>query len=68
MAMVSEHPNYRRSKEAALDLLDEMGIVDPPVDPVQIARHMGVNVNFVTFDASKDGVSGFYDCEETQFS
>ena len=56
--------DFKLAKRAALDLLSELGICDPPVDPVIVARSLGVTVNFVTFDSQREGVSGFYDCED----
>ena len=59
-----QSPDYRLAKRAALSLIQEMGIADPPVDPILIASSLDVRVHFVTFDSEREGVSGFYDCEE----
>ncbi|HYP57343.1 MAG TPA: ImmA/IrrE family metallo-endopeptidase [Beijerinckia sp.] len=57
-------PNYARVKREALRLLDEFSITTPPVDPMKIARGVGVTVYFVKFAPEKQNVSGFFDCDE----
>jgi Zn-dependent peptidase ImmA (M78 family) len=58
-------PNYRRAQAEALRLLREAGIVEPPVNPIKIAKELvGVKVDFVTFTPEEKNVSGFYDAEE----
>jgi Zn-dependent peptidase ImmA (M78 family) len=54
-------PDYRRAEHQAIRLLNEAGIFEPPVNPVDIARGVGVRVNFVTFSGDGEGVSGLYD-------
>ncbi len=55
--------DFRRAKTAALHLLEQNGIHQPPVDPVQLADGIGVEVLFVEFEGpSNDRISGFYDC------
>jgi len=53
-------PNYRLAEREAISLLNKAGVYEPPVNPVQIARDLGVQVNFVTFSGESEGVSGFY--------
>ncbi len=57
--------DVKLAEEAALRLLAEYDVVNPPVNPVQIARRTGVEVTFVSFEGedAKD-ISGFYDYEE----
>ena len=54
-------PDYQHAEREAIRLLNESGIYEPPVNPVEIARSIGVSVNFVTFSGASDGVSGLYD-------
>lgn len=57
--------DFRRAKAAALHLLADAGLQEPPVDPVQLADRAGVQVLFVEFAGpSNDRISGFYDCED----
>jgi hypothetical protein len=65
MAMMqNEKPNYRKAEREALQLLEEYGLSEPPIDPVAIARGVGVTVSFVRFEGDSDqNVSGYYDCE-----
>jgi Zn-dependent peptidase ImmA (M78 family) len=57
--------NHQKAKKTAIQILDSFSIVSPPVNPVEIARKLGIKVLFANFggDASKE-VSGFYDFEE----
>lgn len=58
-------PDYRRAQAEALRLLNEAGIVEPPVNPIKLARDLvNVKVTFVTFDPVDSKISGFYDAEE----
>jgi Zn-dependent peptidase ImmA (M78 family) len=57
-------PNYARVKREVVRLIDEFGITAPPVNPVEIARELGVSVFFVTFGGDFKNISGFYDCED----
>ena len=54
-------PDYRCAERDAIELLNQAGIYQPPVNPVEIAANIGVRVNFVTFSGSSTGVSGLYD-------
>jgi len=64
MADTLVKPNYARVKREAFRLLDEFSITTPPVDPVKIARGVGVTVYFVKFELEKQNISGFFDCDE----
>lgn len=59
-------PDYRRAEREAIKLLNECGIVEPPVNPIKIAeRVMGVSVRFATFRPDESArISGFYDSED----
>ncbi len=61
---ILEKPDYARVKREVRRLHEEFGITEPPVDPIRIARGVGVTVYFVTFEVDKQNVSGFFDCEE----
>lgn len=54
-------PDYRHAEREALRLLNRSGIFEPPVNPVDIARTVGVHVKFVSFSGESQGVSGLYD-------
>jgi len=54
-------PDYRRAEREAINLLNKVGILDPPVNPLDIANFVGIAVNFVTFSGESDSVSGLYD-------
>lgn len=59
-------PNYQKAKQAALDILKSQGLIEPPMNPAEIARNLGVNVFFVKFSDPEvaENVSGFYDAGE----
>lgn len=61
---VMTRPNYSRVKGRVRELRDQFGLYTPPVDPVQVARGLGVGVRFVEFEPSSAGVSGFYDPDD----
>jgi Zn-dependent peptidase ImmA (M78 family) len=54
-------PDYRRAEREAIGLVNSSGIFEPPVNPVDIARTLNVQVKFVTFSGESEGVSGLYD-------
>ena len=54
-------PDYRHAEREAISLLNRAGVYEPPVNPVEIARDLGVRVNFVAFSGESEGVSGLYD-------
>jgi Zn-dependent peptidase ImmA (M78 family) len=55
-------PNYKKSEQEALRLLYEFNYKEPPVDPIDIAKQMGIHVKMVTFD--RNDVSGMYNYEQ----
>ena len=54
-------PDYQRAQREAIALLNKVGVSDPPVNPVEIARSLGMQVKFVTFSGESTEVSGLYD-------
>lgn len=54
-------PDYRLAEREAIRLLNESGLFEPPVNPVEIAHQNGVKVNFVSFSGDSKEVAGFYD-------
>lgn len=56
--------DFGTAEKEAARILDEMGVERPPVNPMQIAQRMGVQVVFVEFDPTMRSVSGFYDADE----
>lgn len=57
-------PDYQRAKREAICLLQKFGLEKPPVNPMEIAQHLGVKISFVEFERKLNNVSGFYDFEE----
>lgn len=64
MADTLIRPNYTRVKQEAARLIKAYDVKNPPVDPVRIARGLGLMVIFVAFEPEKQNVSGFFDFEE----
>ena len=62
--MINEKPNYARVEREVSNLHEEFGVTAPPVNPVKIARGVGVTVYFVIFEEDKQNISGFFDCDE----
>src|SRR5690606_20977256 len=56
--------DLRRAKREEKDIIERFGINEPPVDPVLIARDLGLEVYFAKFSEDYSKVSGFYDCED----
>ncbi|WP_188554903.1 ImmA/IrrE family metallo-endopeptidase [Edaphobacter dinghuensis] len=59
-------PDYRLAEREAIRLLNESGVYQPPVNPVEIAHDIGVRVSFVHFSGESEGVAGLYDPSEDQ--
>lgn len=57
-------PDYQRAKGEAIHLLHQFGLEKPPVNPMDIAKDLGVKVSFVEFEKDLNNISGFYDFEE----
>ncbi|WP_081738759.1 ImmA/IrrE family metallo-endopeptidase [Mesorhizobium ciceri] len=62
--MILTAPDYARVKREVRRIHEEFSIIEPPVNPVDIARHLGVTVSFVEFADGHKSISGFYDCED----
>lgn len=56
--------DFKKAQNAALELLEQFGVTKPPINPVDIAKSLGVKVWFVNFSGEYDKVSGFYDVDE----
>lgn len=61
--MSTENPNYKKAEKEALDLLEQFSYNNPPVNPIEIARGLGIAVDFAVMKDEKDkkDVSGFFD-------
>jgi Zn-dependent peptidase ImmA (M78 family) len=57
-------PNFTKAKKQAMDLLQKFAIEQPPVDPVDLSRRLGLKVLFVEFDEQDKNISGFFDAVE----
>lgn len=60
----SNRPDYAKVRLEARRILDEMAVIEPPINPVEIARSLGLQVVFARFSGKSRDISGFYDCEE----
>lgn len=56
-----ERPDYKKAKQAAEEILREYAGLEPPVNPIRIAREMGVEVRSAQFSPEFNSISGFYD-------
>lgn len=56
-----QKPNYGLAQSEANRLLNEAGVYQPPVNPVEIAGLLGVRVSFVAFPGENDQVAGLFD-------
>jgi Zn-dependent peptidase ImmA (M78 family) len=61
---ILDRPDFRKAERAAERILAEMDVTAPPVNPVALAKEMGVEVWFASFTGASKNVSGFYDCED----
>ncbi len=59
-------PDFKKAQEKALELLDKFGYVTPPVDPVKIAKDLGIRVYFADFKDEDDKISGFFFAEKNE--
>jgi Zn-dependent peptidase ImmA (M78 family) len=57
-------PDFRRAKMEALNILRAKNIIAPPVDPISLARGLGLEVFFVEFSVEDQNISGFYDADD----
>jgi Zn-dependent peptidase ImmA (M78 family) len=61
--MSREKPDYKNAERESLYLLDQFSYKNPLVNPVEIAKGLGIRVDFATMKEEKDkaDVSGFFD-------
>lgn len=59
----SAKADYAKAKDAARQILAELGYKNPPINPLDVARKRGIDVAFVHFP-NNPNVSGFYDPSE----
>ncbi len=64
MVAVLERPDFAKAKNAAFKILRDYKVDQPPVDPTDLARRLGLKVYFVELAPDYQSVSGFYDFEE----
>jgi Zn-dependent peptidase ImmA (M78 family) len=57
-------PDYTRVKREVSRIIGDFSLIEPPVNPVDIARQLGIKVYFVKFDGDSKNISGFYDCDD----
>jgi Zn-dependent peptidase ImmA (M78 family) len=55
-------PDYARVMREVRRIHDMFGITEPAVDPLQIARDLGVFVYFADFHGDEQNISGYFDC------
>jgi Zn-dependent peptidase ImmA (M78 family) len=58
--------NFKNAQREAEKLIREFEYIKPPINPIEIARAIGVDVKFVVFDDPEinEKVSGFFDFDE----
>ena len=61
-------PDIEKAKQEALKLLHELVIKEPPVNPVKIAKELGLFVSFESFGDENSNVSGSYDAKKNLIS
>ena len=60
---LSDPPDFARAERAANELVKKLGYFDPPVDARRIARDLGLDVKFATFEGANSDIAGFIDLE-----
>jgi Zn-dependent peptidase ImmA (M78 family) len=63
---MTEIPDFKKAQAKALEILDQFGYTTPPVDPVKIARDLGIRVFFADFKDEDDKISGFFFAEKNE--
>ncbi|MFN8770765.1 MAG: ImmA/IrrE family metallo-endopeptidase [Neisseriaceae bacterium] len=58
------NPDYHKAEQEALKILNECGIIEPPVDLFKITEDYGIGVQFVEFKDDYKAVSGFYSAKQ----
>lgn len=64
MAATIQKPDYKRVKQEVANLHRQFALTAPPINPVKIARELGLAVHFVTFSNDYNNIAGFFDFEE----
>lgn len=64
LAATIYRPDYKRVKTEVGRILKRFSLDRPPVDPIDIARRMGIQVFFAEFSSDMQSVSGFYDSDD----
>jgi Zn-dependent peptidase ImmA (M78 family) len=59
-----DRPDYGTVRRAAKTLLSEFDVSSAPVDPIEIAQQLGVQVKVVRFSGRSAKISGYYDCQD----
>ena len=57
-------PNLERAKNEALKLLNDFDCKEPPVNPIKMARTLGIKVCSGTFSDKCSDVSGYFDSKK----
>lgn len=57
-------PDYDYAKQTALQILERLNIVEPPVNPYYVAKQLGIAAYSVDFYGEAQQVSGYYDANE----
>lgn len=57
-------PNFRKARQKATNLLTELKMKEPPIDPRKIADFLGVKVTYDDFPNEFKNVSGYIQSEE----
>jgi len=63
---MTDIPDFKKAQTKALEILDQFGYTSPPVDPVKIARDLGIRVFFADFKDEDDKISGFFFAEKNE--
>ena len=58
--------DFKKAQSKALEILDTFGYISPPVDPVKIARDLGIRVYFADFKGEDDKISGLFYAEKNE--
>lgn len=64
MVKTEQRPDYAKVLREVNQIHRDFAISAPPVNPVSIARELGIKVLFARFKQAYDNVSGFFDCSE----
>lgn len=59
-------PDFKRAQAKALEILNDFGYTEPPVEPDRIAKDLGIRVYFSDFKDEYDKISGFFYAEKNE--